>query len=337
MKNGFTSRTVPGRHWPYNNKMPTASDALLRYRPWKGTFRPPIFAALAMARASLVLLLRRKLFWAVYALAGLVFFAYFFGQYLGVWLPQQIRGRTFALAGQGAKVELKLDDLIGGLIETVKLGGSADTFANFIWFEGHVAMIVLALAGAVLVGNDFHHGSLPFYLSKPIGRRHYVLGKVLGVGLFVNLLTTLPTVLLWLQAGMLQGWQTYYFEKFHLLLGILGYGAVLTVVLSLMLVAAAVLVRRTVPLVMVWGGLFVLLPRLAEFLADVQKAGPLWKLIDLWNNAYLVGLWLLRVEFTEQMRADEPAVWQAAAVLAGVCVACWVYLRQRVRGVEVVQ
>ena len=49
-------------------------------------------------------------------------------------------------------------------------------------------MIVLALAGSVLVGNDFHHGSLPFYLSKPIGRRHYVLGKCLGVGAFVNLI-----------------------------------------------------------------------------------------------------------------------------------------------------
>ena len=43
-------------------------------------------------------------------------------------------------------------------------------------------MIVLALAGSVLVGNDFRFGSLPFYLSKPLGRWHYVLGKCLAVG-----------------------------------------------------------------------------------------------------------------------------------------------------------
>ena len=51
-------------------------------------------------------------------------------------------------------------------------------------------MIVLALAGAVLVGNDFRFGSLPFYLSKPLGRWHYVLGKCLAVAVFVNLMTT---------------------------------------------------------------------------------------------------------------------------------------------------
>ena len=54
---------------------------------------------------------------------------------------------------------------------------------------------MLALAGSVLVGNDFLHGSLPFYLSKPIGRWHYVLGKCLAIGVFVNLMTTLPAIL----------------------------------------------------------------------------------------------------------------------------------------------
>ena len=61
-------------------------------------------------------------------------------------------------------------------------------------------MIVLALAGAVLVGNDFRWGGLPFYLSKPLTRWHYLLGKCLAVAVFVNLMTTVPALVLYLFA-----------------------------------------------------------------------------------------------------------------------------------------
>lgn len=312
--------------------MPTPTDNLLRYRPWKGAFRPPVFGAVAMARACLTILLRRKLFWAIYALAGLVFFFYFYMQYLFIWIKQQASDRTAMIAG--IPVRLSQFDTF---LERVNMNGTGMTFANFVWFEGYVAMIVLALAGAVLVGNDFHHGSLPFYLSKPISRRHYVLGKVLGVGGFVNMLTTVPAIGLWVQAGLLKGWQTYYFENFGLLLGILGYGVVLTLTLSLLLVATSVLVRRTVPLVMVWCGLFVLCPALASFLANNQNLGPTWRLIDLWNDLYLIGLTLLGVEPTEARSGfEQPPVWQAVVVVVCVCAASWLYLRRRIRAVEIV-
>jgi ABC-2 type transport system permease protein len=312
--------------------MSTPTDSLLRYRPWRGTFRPPLFAAGAIARAGLQVLLRRKLFWAVYALAGLVFFFYFYMQYLVIWVQQQAGDRTAVVGG----MTIRLGEFTK-LLERVNLNGTGHTFANFIWFEGYVALIVLALAGAVLVGNDFHHGSLPFYLSKPIGRRHYLLGKMLGVGAFVNLLTTLPALVLWWQAGLLYGWQSYYLSNFHLLLGILGYGAVVTVTLSLLLVATAVLVRRTVPLVMVWCGVFVLCRVVARFLAEVQGLGPTWRLIDLWNDLYLIGLYLLQADRSEAKTGfEQPEVWQAALVVAGVCGAALLYLRGRIRAVEIV-
>ena len=52
-----------------------------------------------MARACLTILLRRKLFWAVYALAALVFFAYFFGQYAVVWVQQFTGDKTLVVLG----------------------------------------------------------------------------------------------------------------------------------------------------------------------------------------------------------------------------------------------
>ncbi len=70
-----------------------------------------------------------------------------------------------------------------------------------------MVMIVLALAGSVLIGNDFRYGSLRVaYLSKPLSRRHYLLGKGLAVAVFINLLTTLPALALFVEYGLIYSW-----------------------------------------------------------------------------------------------------------------------------------
>jgi ABC-2 type transport system permease protein len=310
--------------------MPAQTDTLLRYRPWRGTLRGPGWAALAMARTSVRLMARRRLYWGLFALVLLVFFFFFYGQYLVAWIPGQI-GDTVTVAN----VKVPVANFTK-FLDRLNLNGSAHTYGNFVWFEGYVVVILLALAGSVLVGNDFHHGSLPFYLAKPIGRWHYVLGKCLGVGAVINLATTIPAIILWIEAGLLADWQTYYLNNLDLLAGILGYGLVLTVCLSLLVVATAVWVRQTVPMVMVWMGVFVLLRMLAAWVVDGLRADPEWRLIDLWNDLYLVGMWCLQVDPTTVRPQPQPAYWQAALVVGGVCAASALYLRRRVQAVEVI-
>ncbi|MBX3400970.1 MAG: ABC transporter permease subunit [Gemmataceae bacterium] len=310
--------------------MTTVSDSLLHYRPWRGEFRGPIHGSLAMARLSLLLLARRKLFWGLYALALMIFFFFFYGQYLVVWIQEQTSQQTVQFGG----IPVKMGDLTK-FLDRLNLNGSAHTFGNFIWFEGYIVMIVMALAGSVLVGNDFAHGSLPFYLAKPIGRRHYLLGKFLALGLFLNLVTTVPALVLFLQAGLLYDWQSYYFDHLRELAGILGYGLALTLTLGTLLLATAVWVRRTVPLIMVWTGMFVLARLLASMLVEGAKLDARWKLIDLWNDLYLVGLWCLGAS-RESIRGDQPEFWEAAAACGVVIVLGLLYLRKRIQAVEII-
>ncbi len=284
-----------------------------------------------MARTSFRLLVRRRLFWGLFGLAALIFFFFFYGQYLVVWITIQTSNQTVLFGG----LPVKVADLTK-FLDRLNLNGTPHTYGNFIWFEGYVVTIILALAGSVLVGNDFHHGSLPYYLSKPIGRRHYILGKVLAVGLVLNLITTLPALLLYLQAGLLYDWQVYYIDHFRQFVGILGYGLALTATLGLLLVATAVWVRRTVPMVMVWTGLFVLLRALAMWLVDGVKLDARWRLFDLWNDLYLIGLWCLGADFSTVRPIPQPEVWEAAAVAGGTCVVCWLYLRKRIQAIEVI-
>lgn len=307
------------------------TDTLLRYRPWRGAPRGPLYASGAMATMSLKLLFRRRLFWGLAALGLLVFFFFFYAQYLVVWITHQLATETVRFAGIPVSAN-NLSRFLGRLA----LDGSAHTFGNFIWYQGYILVIALAFAGSILIGNDFFHGSLPFYLSKPIGRWHYVLGKCLAVGALINLFTTLPAVALWAEAGLLYDWKTYYFDNIDLLLGIIGYGLVLTVALSLLAVATSVWLRRTVPLAMVWMGLFALLPMLSGWLVDATK-DERWRLIDVWNDLYLCGLSCLGADHETVRPQPQPEYWQAWAAVGAVTAACVLYLRKRIQAVEIVQ
>jgi ABC-type transport system involved in multi-copper enzyme maturation permease subunit len=307
----------------------THHSPLLHYRPWRGEFRNSWASIWPIARISLRMIFRRKLFWALYALGLFIFFMFFFGQYLLAWAESQAAEQTIKVG----PVPLEPVRLIHILREQLKLNGTGDTYRNFFWYQGHMVMVVMALAGSIIVGNDFQFGSLPFYLSKPPGRWQYLLGKCLAVGIFVNLMTTLPALALYVQFGLLDSW-SYFIEKWDLLAGILAYGLLLTVTMSLMIVAVAVWLRRTVPLIMTWATLFFFCRLLGGALVDGFRYDPRWRLIDLWHNSYLVGSACLRVP---QDPTRQPPVHEALLVLGALCALCLTYLSLRIRAVEVVR
>ena len=352
------------------------SSGLLHYRPWRGGLRPDTGAGVLLflavqagllqvialqgeypvcrlvlcgvfvglwglvvrsrawpvARVSLVQLFRRRLFWALYALALLVFLMFFFGQYLMSWASTQFEESSVRVGF----VAVNPRRLVAVFSKALKLNGSAETFRNFFSFEAYNVMVMLALAGAVLVGNDFRFGSLSFYLSKPISRWDYLLGKGLAIAVFINLFTTVPAVALWVEFGLLEEWD-YFVKNAHLLAGILTYGMLLTVCLTAMLLAMATWLRRTVPLIMTWTILFFFCRQLATALVNGLHLSPRWRLIDLWNSTYLLGNNLLRVDPQQIRPAPQPEWYEAAAVLVAVTVACVCYVVARLRAVEIVQ
>jgi ABC-type transport system involved in multi-copper enzyme maturation permease subunit len=314
-----------------------SGTGLLRYRPWRGTFRGPWYGAWAIARSGLQLMFRRKLFWALYALSLLIFLFYFFGQYLQVFLEQKLNEEGLKLGGIFTR-NMRPEVLLKSLNNALQLNGSADTYGNFLWFEGYIVVVILAFVGSVLVGNDFHHGSLPYYLSKPISRWHYVAGKCLAVGVLVNLMTTIPAILLFIEYGFIDTWD-YYIDQSRLLLGILAYGAILTCTLSLLLMATSTWLRRTIPMIMIWITIFVLGRLMQRWLVDGLRMSEHWRLIDLWNNMYLTGMWIMGKEHSDLRPTSQiqQPYWEAALVVAGVCVACMIYLHRRIKAVEIVQ
>lgn len=309
---------------------------LLKYRVLDGASGGPWRGVRAIARTGGLLLARRKLFWILYAFSVLIFLFYLFGQYLWVFLENRVQEALVRTGGVFGRM-ISPDVLIRALRDSMHLNGTADTYGDFIWTEGYIAVVILAFAGSVLVGNDFQHNSLPFYLSKPISRRHYIFGKCLSVAVLINFMTTIPAVLLFLEYGFIDSW-SYYYEDFGLLLGILAYGAAITVTMSLVLLTTATWLRKTVPLVMVWTALFIMARLVQRWLVDGISLSPRWRLIDIWNDLYLFGMWCMGKDhrWLRPTNQEQPEYWEAAVALLVVCGVCLLYLRRRVRAVEII-
>ena len=277
------------------------------------------FAAWPIARTAMHLVFRRKLFWVLFAIALLSFLFMFGAIYLLATLRQQYP---------------QVEQFITGMLKD--LDGSGTTFLNFMVAQGTVTMILLAFAGSVLAGNDHSRGGLIFYLSRRINVVHYAAGKLLAIGLIISLTTTLPALVLFIEYGLLGDTGTYFGEKYPIFFGILGYGALLSVAVGLLLFALVSWMPKPVPLVMLWGGLFVFLPILSRILTfamrepgmrrrDAMEESP-WRLLDFWNDLYIVG--------NKFFGVDKPLFTGAVVVVFAVCIISVVAIVVRLRQLQ---
>jgi len=278
---------------------------------------PTWFAAWPIARTALQLVFRRKLFWVLFVVALLSFLFMFGAIYLLATLRQQ---------------SPQLEQFITSMLKD--LDGSGTTFLNFMVAQGTVTMILLAFAGSVLAGNDHSRGGLIFYLSRRINVVHYAAGKLLAIGLLISLTTTLPALVLFMEYGLLGDTGKYFGENYSIAFGILGYGALLSVAVGLLLFALVSWMPKPVPLVMLWGGLFVFLPILSRILTFAMREPGVrrrvaleespWRLLDFWYDLFVVG--------NKFFGVDKPLFTGATIVVCSVCIvsviAIFVRLRQ---------
>jgi dipeptidyl aminopeptidase/acylaminoacyl peptidase len=136
------------------------------YRDWSGRLRPTWWACWPIAWTGVQLVLRRKLFWLLLGLA-LLDFLFFFAS---IYLKAQV-------SVENPMVARFVDQILSSVT------GAGKTYRDFMFTQGTVTMLVLAFAGELLIGSDYERGGLTFYLSRAVGRRHYVVGKLLAIGL----------------------------------------------------------------------------------------------------------------------------------------------------------
>jgi ABC-2 type transport system permease protein len=204
-------------------------------------------------------------------------------------------------------------------------------FGEFLNQQIGFTVLLSIFGGSGLVANDLRTGAILVYLSRPLTRRDYVLGK-LGVLLSLNLAVTLvPGLLLYLVALGLVPDQ---FAKWSLLWigpAIVLHSLLISLVVALLALAISALSRSArvagLAFVGLWAGMEIAMAVLTR-IADRREA----EVLSFQNDLRAVGNALFGI--TERM-TTLPVFWPAL-VLAGVAAGCLFVLRSRVRAVEIV-
>jgi hypothetical protein len=308
----------------------------IRYHGWQGQLRSPWISCLAIVRVALLQVFRRKSYWVVIALGMLNFLVYWSIIYAVTQFQIPPEAQARLLEGFGFSAQAS--------------AGQENGYIMFMQRQSLIVMILLAFSGSLLVGSDFRFNSLPFYLSRRIDRRHYIVGKLLAVGTVVSLLTMLPALALFVEFGMFTSSLDYWIDNWQIPVAVLAYGLVMSTVLSVLLVTLSAYLQKMAPIAITWSSLFVMLGTMADQLSR-RGGSRTWHLIDPWRDIRYVG----KLCFYAGKRAvvgvnttDVPyfgifrdgaeydrALW-ALLILVVICSLALVALVRRVRAVEIV-
>jgi ABC-2 type transport system permease protein len=288
------------------------------YHPWRGTLRSPWRATGAIVRVTLLQIFRRKAYWIILALGLAQFLFYFAAIYLITQVQTSERFQKWLL------------EMFG--FNPTSSDPQSTGYLHFMEEQSLVVMLLLAFCGSLVVGADFRGGVLPFYLSRRIDRRHYIVGKLLAVGAAIWLLTVVPALVLFVEYGFFTSSLDYWIDNWRVVPAIFGYGLILGGTLALWSAAMSAYLKKLVPIAVTWTSLFVLSGALASMLRD-STGDRRWLLVSPWYDIRQAG----RMFFGEfRHPADRNLSEYAAMIVAGACVTALLLLVRKVRAVEVV-
>ena len=272
-------------------------------------------AIFAIARSNVRVIFRYWFFWVLVALAMLHFLI------------------TFALIY--LKSQMAVSDELGfasQLIDQIQVTGSGRAYMEFLLRQTEGVYITLAYASAVLLATDFQAGGINFYLSKPIGRVQYLLGKLLALFVVVGIQTLVPALALFVEAALYAENFKYVSDHTHVLLGIFAYSAVIMVVPSLLGLAIAVTFRKTAPIIVVWIGFLFIIPAFGGLLRAVFNNGN-WMMMGLRYDLRVIGGALFGII----SKAGETRLPWVLVIIIALSVLSLVFVLRQLKPVEVVQ
>ena len=257
-----------------------------------------------ITREALRLILARRWFLALLAAAGLPFVVQVIRIYVVTRFPQ---------ANQFLPVDGRL-------------------FGELLAWQALFTMFITIFGGAGLVANDLRTGAILVYLSRPLTRRDYVIGK-LGVLLALNLaVTLLPGLMLYLVALSLAPDLFWNWSLAWIAPAVVAQSLAISIVMSLVALAVSSLSRSARVAGLGFFGLLIGLEVARGILYALYRR-PETALLSLQADLRSLGVALFGL--TE--RAVTLPWAYAAAMLVTVSIACLLILRSRVRAVEIVQ
>ncbi len=271
------------------------------YRRYGGQRGDPRRVWMVIARAGIVSVVRKRAF------LGLLFLA---------WLPFIVRVVQAYFSTTFAQVEA--------------LAINADTYRTFLDQQGTFVFFVTVWIGSGLIANDRRANALQIYLSRPLTRAEYILGKAAILFVFLVMVTWLPAILLLLLQGAFAGSFTFLRSNVHLIPAITLFSLVEILVATLSMLALSSMSASSRFVAVMYAGIVLFTDAMfAAVRGILGSTGLSW--ISVPASLEQVGDAIFRT----RLRYDTP-VAVSLVVLAAVVAVSISVLDRKVRGVEVV-
>jgi ABC-2 type transport system permease protein len=207
---------------------------------------------------------------------------------------------------------------------------TAATFRDFFDKQDLFVFLVTVTLGAVSIAEDRRANALQIYLSKPLTRMEYIIGKLSVLMAFLLFITWLPAVLLLVVEVLFAGNFTFVLSNLYLLPAITLFSIIEVLMVSMCILALSSLSTNS----RFVGILFTALIFFSDALYGVMRAvtgGTSVSWIAFGNNLAQLGDVIFRVP----ARYETPWGVSLAIVIALIGISA-VILERRIRGVEIV-
>ena len=207
-------------------------------------------------------------------------------------------------------------------------------FLGFLGVEAWMSFLLAAWGAPGMISKDFANHSIQLYLSRPLSRPEYLLGKISVMAALLSCTTWIPGLILFLLQASLQGhgwgWDHLWIAEAIVVAAFLGIAIV-----SLLSMALAVWVRWRIAATALMFGTFFMLPAFGEVFNAVMRTQ--WgKLINI--SYVMMAVWadLFRVPRAPHgPRFDQVPLWASWASLLAMCAICLWLLNRRLKAREV--
>jgi ABC-2 type transport system permease protein len=270
------------------------------YRRYQGHRTPPGQAWWTIARMHLVSAVKRRWF-LVMLLAG--------------WIQFVFRAGVIIVSATIAPIP--------GLATTPQ------TFRDFLVGQSFFVFI-LAIAMSGLIADDRRANALQLYLSKPLTRVEYVIGKAVPLLVLTLGVTLVPAFLLLILQITFAGSTSFLTQNLFLLPAITLASLVRSLVASFVILALSSLSKSRRFVAVMYAGLLFFTASMSQVLRGITGSRA-WaaispgSMLDVFTDAVF------------RMRAQPPVpVYAAVLVIVGLLALCVWILERRVRPVEIV-
>jgi ABC-2 type transport system permease protein len=207
-------------------------------------------------------------------------------------------------------------------------------FLGFLGVEAWMSFLLTAWGAPGMISKDFANHSIQLYLSRPLSRAEYLLGKISVMAALLSCTTWIPALILFLLQASLKGhgwgWDHLWIAKAIVVAAFLGIAIV-----SLLSMALAVWVRWRIAATALMFGTFFMLPAFGEIFNAVMRTQ--WgKLINITYVMMAVWADLFRVPRAPHgPHFDQIPLWASWASLLAMCAICLWLLNRRLKAREV--